>query len=314
MKKIKDTFISIFILLLGLFGIEIALRLINSDMSNYNIEMWKYAKELKTQDPILGHIHKKNKVATLQSVEIELNSLGMRSSEPMTEMKKILFLGSSISLGWGIENEDSYAEIVNKRLKTEGLNYQVLNASVGNYNTYRYIENFLQNQLATDPEIIVINYFLNDAEILPMGSGNLLLRNSELAASLTIAIKKMIANNNENLINHYNTLYKSQNPGFKLMEASLAKLAKYAKTKDIKVYLVLIPDVHYLENYPFLSIHERMKQVSMNKNFKFIDTYETLKGLNFNELQIIPGDSHPNEYGHKLIGDKLSTILISDLK
>jgi len=314
MKKIKDIFISISILFIGLIIIELALRLINSDMSNYDIEMWKYAKELKTQDPVLGHVHKKNKEATLQNIDIKLNSFGMRSPEPNPDKKKILFLGSSISLGWGIENENSYAEIVNNRLNEEDLNYQVLNASVGNYNTFRYIENFLRNQTAIDPDIIVINYFLNDAEILPMGSGNFLLKNSELAASLTIAVKKMIANNKESLDDHYNTLYKPENQGFRLMENSLAKLAKYAKTKDIKVYLVLIPDIHFLQDYPFLPIHNKMNAISQDYDFEFIDFYETLKGLNFDKLQIIPGDSHPNEYGHNLIGNKLSDVLISDLK
>ncbi len=314
MKKIKDIFISIIILFIGLFIVELTLRLINSDMSNYDIEMWKYAKELKTHDSVLGHVHKKNIEATLQNIEIKLNSLGMRSPEPIPNKKKILFIGSSISLGWGVENEKSYAEIVNNRLNEESLNYQVLNASVGNYNTFRYVENFLRNQTAIEPDIIVINYFLNDAEILPMGSGNFLLKNSELAASLTIAIKRMIANNKESLDEHYNALYNPENQGFLIMENSLAKLAQYVKTKDIKVYLVIIPDIHFLQDYPFLPIHNKMNAISQNYHFEFIDLYETLKGVNFDQLQIIPGDSHPNEYGHNLIGNKLSDVLISDLK
>ncbi len=314
MKKIKDILISITILLVGLLIVELTLRLINSDMRNYDIEMWKYAKELKTQDPVLGHVHKKNKEATLQNVEIKLNSQGMRSPEPNPDKKKILFIGSSISLGWGIENEDSYAEIVAKKLNEEALNYQVLNASVGNYNTFRYVENFLTNQTAIDPEIIVINYFLNDAEILPLGSGNFLLKNSELAASLTMAIKRMAANNNIDLRDHYNALYDQENKGFQIMENSLAKLAQYANTKGIKVYLVMIPDIHFLEDYPFLPVHNKMNVISERYGFEFIDLYSTLENVSFDQLQIIPGDSHPNEYGHEFIGNKLSDVLISDLK
>lgn len=314
MKKIKDILISILILFTGLIVVELALRLINSDMRNYDIEMWKYAKELKTQDPVLGHVHRKNKESTLQNVEIKLNSLGMRSPEPNADKKKILFIGSSISLGWGIENEESFAEIVNTRLKEESLNYQVLNASVGNYNTFRYVENFLRNQTAIDPEIIVINYFINDAEMLPMGSGNFLLKNSELAASLTIAIKKMLANKGEGLQEHYNALYDPDNEGYQIMENSLAKLAQYAKSNEIKVYLVIIPDIHFLQDYPFSAVHTKMKTISNNYGFEFIDLFDTLENINFDQLQIIPGDSHPNEFGHKLIGNKLSEVLILDLK
>lgn len=314
MKKIKDILISILILFIGLIVVELALRLINSDMRNYDIEMWKYAKALKTQDPVLGHVHKKNQESTLQNVKIKLNSLGMRSPEPNADKKKILFLGSSISLGWGIENKESFAEIVNTRLRDEGLNYQVLNASVGNYNTFRYVENFLRNQTAIDPEVIVINYFINDAEMLPMGSGNFLLKNSELAASLTIAIKKMLANKGEGLQEHYNALYDPDNEGYQIMENSLAKLAQYAKSNKIKVYLVIIPDIHFLQDYPFSAVHTKMKTISNNYGFEFIDLFDTLENINFDQLQIIPGDSHPNEFGHKLIGNKLSEVLILDLK
>ena len=52
----------------GLGVLEVALRVKNSSMRNYDIEMWRYAKELKvrSQNPALGHVHLKNKSALLQ--------------------------------------------------------------------------------------------------------------------------------------------------------------------------------------------------------------------------------------------------------
>ncbi len=35
-----------------------------------------------------------------------------------------------------------------------------------------------------EPTDIVVNYFVNDAEELPVGGGNMLLRNSQLAATV----------------------------------------------------------------------------------------------------------------------------------
>jgi hypothetical protein len=51
---------------------ELVLRIKNSSMKNYDIEIWRYAKELKTDspDPSLGREHVKNAAALLQSVEI----------------------------------------------------------------------------------------------------------------------------------------------------------------------------------------------------------------------------------------------------
>ena len=50
-------------------------------MNNYDIEMWRYSKELKIKTKDIGHVHQKNKFAILQNVEINLNSDGMRSYE-----------------------------------------------------------------------------------------------------------------------------------------------------------------------------------------------------------------------------------------
>ena len=56
-------------LAVALLAGELILRLQNSSMRNYNIEMWRYAKELKTPSapPELGHEHLRNASADLQS-------------------------------------------------------------------------------------------------------------------------------------------------------------------------------------------------------------------------------------------------------
>jgi lysophospholipase L1-like esterase len=315
MKKFKDILISIVILLIGIILIEITIRVINSDMRNYDIEMWKYAKNLKKKDSILGHTHRKNESTILQNVEIDLNSLGMRSEEPDPTKKKILFIGSSISLGWGVDKDSSYVGIFENQLKAENSDYQVLNASVGNYNTFRYVENFLRNQTTVNPEIMVVNYFINDVEMLPMGSDNWLLRNSALAASLNIAVKKIASTrNSDNLEEYYKHLYRSDNSGFKTMTNSLEKLSKYATDNNIKIYFAIIPDIHFLKNYPFLPLHNRIKNIAEGLNFQVIDFYSALKDIPFIKLQIIPGDSHPNSFGHRLIAKKLADSILPDLK
>jgi len=314
MKKFKEVLISIIILVVGLFFIEITIRVINSDMKNYDIEMWKYAKNLKKKDSVLGHTHRKNADAILQNVEIDLNSLGMRSEEPDPEKKKILFIGSSISLGWGVDKDSSYVGIFENQLKKEKADYQVLNGSVGNYNTFRYVENFLRNQNTVNPDIIVVNYFINDVEQLPMGSDNWLLRNSALTASLSIAVKKMTSSSGGDLESYYKRLYQPENPGFKTMTSSLRKLSEYASKNNTQIFFAIIPDIHFLKNYPFLSIHDKMKTIAEEFNFEVIDFYGSLRDISFEKLQIIPGDSHPNVYGHKLMATQLSDSILPEIK
>ena len=305
MKIIKIVFYQTLILVISIIMIEGIIRVVNSDMKNYDIEMWRYANELKTQDPILGHNHVSDKSSILQGVEIKLNSEGMRSDEFEINDKKILFLGSSISLGWGVEQKDSYPGIIQTKLLSDSINYKVLNGSIGNYNTFRYVNNFLSNQTDIEPKVIVINYFINDAETLPINSSNWLIKNSQLFATLTITYKKLFSKSGIDLKQYYNNLYKSDNQSFLEMKESLNKLSEYSKQRKIPVLLTVIPDIHFLEDYPFETIHKKLKSITEELGFEYHDLLPSLKGISFNELQIIQGDSHPNEKGHSKMAESL---------
>src|SRR5258708_35524149 len=111
MKFSKTTLFSIASLVLSLvvalLASEAILRAKNSSMKNYDIEMWRYARELKVKssDPALDFEHLKNKSAVLQNVEIRLNEWGFRG-DPVPpaspDKRRVLFLGASTKLGWGV--------------------------------------------------------------------------------------------------------------------------------------------------------------------------------------------------------------------
>tara|TARA_B100000767_G_scaffold221405_1_gene209880 strand:+ start:444 stop:1388 length:945 start_codon:yes stop_codon:yes gene_type:complete len=305
MKKIKTVLYQIFFLITSLVITEGVIRFINSDMKNYDIEMWRYANELKIQNPVLGHNHLTDKTAILQGVEIKLNSEGMRSNEFEINDKKILFLGSSISLGWGVKQDQSYPEIIQTKLSSDSINYKILNGSIGNYNTFRYINNFLSNQTDINPKVIVINYFINDAETLPINSSNWLIKNSQLFATITMTYKKIFSKSGFDIKHYYNDLYKDDNQSFLEMKESLNKLSKYSKRTNTPVLLTVIPDIHFLQDYPFETIHKKMKSISEELGFEYHDLLPSLKGIPFKKLQIIPGDSHPNVVGHYKMSQSL---------
>ena len=120
-----------------------------------------------------------------------MNSRGITSKNFDLNENKIIFLGSSISLGWGIENQYTYPELIQSKLSTELINYKVLNSSVGNYNTYRYVNNYLTNHTDINPQILVVNYFINDVEDLHIREPNWLLKNSQLAATIVMTLQKL---------------------------------------------------------------------------------------------------------------------------
>lgn len=314
-NAVFSAIILVICLVLGLGAGEAVLRIKNLSMQNYDIEMWRYAKELKTPsaDPALGHEHIKNSSALLQSVDIRTNEWGLRGG-PVVDMpaggRRILVLGASITLGWGVKEEDTLTSVLERKFAEKGEPVQVLNAGIGNYNAERYVKHFFHDLKDLKPTDIVVHYFLRDAEKLEAGGGNFFLRNSELAVTLWIAMNRLIGPQGEGSINdHYKAVYDTQSEGYKTMEASLRDLADYAKDNNIRLTLAMVPDVHNLENYPFTDIHQRMKSVAEGMGYRFVDLLPAFGTLSPEDVWAMPGDPHPNALGHKLMADALFPVL-----
>ena len=294
---------------------EVLLRLKNSSMNNYDIEMWRYAKELKRRspDPALDFDHVSAKSAVLQGIDIRLNEWGLRGN-PVSALpadgRRILLLGGSITLGWGVPEQDTLAAQLEKSLREAGQKVQVLNAGVGNYNAERYVSRFFKKHAQLQPSDIVVQYFLRDAEDLPPGGGNFLLRNSQLAVTLWIAYHRLFDKKGEQtLVEHYRKIYQHDAPGFLVMKAKLKELAEHARANRVRLYLAMTPDVHNLVDYKLAFVHDIMQQVASELGYTYIDLLPAMRGRKPEELFAMPGDPHPNALGHKLMAEALLPVV-----
>lgn len=93
------------------------------------------------------------------------------------------------------------------------------------------------------------------------------------------------------------------------MRAQLKKLADYARQNGIRIYLAMMPDVHNLTDYPFRNIHQKMEQISEEDGYTFIDLLPGFLNFKPEEIWAMPGDPHPNGYGHKIMADQLYPVL-----
>jgi lysophospholipase L1-like esterase len=320
----KNTLYSIALLALSvvvaLVISEGILRVKNSSMKNYDIEMWRYARELKikSSDPALDFEHLKNKSAVLQNVEIRLNEWGLRG-DPVPpaspDRRRILFLGASTTLGWGVREDDTVEQRLERELAAAGQPAEVLNAGVGNYNAERYVSRFLKQLTGLNPTDIVVQYFMRDAEDLPPGGGNILLRHSELAVTLWIAYHRLFDSAGEaNLVERYRKVYDPDQPGFVVMQRELRKLADYAQARGIRLYFMMTPDVHDLIDYKFTFVHDIMRKIAAQDGYVYVDLLPAMTGLRPEETWAMPGDPHPNASAHKLMADAIFPLLVQSTR
>jgi hypothetical protein len=309
----KNTLYSIALLaasvVVALVAGEAILRVKNSSMKSYDIEMWRYARELKVKssDPSLDFEHLKSKSAVLQNVEIRLNEWGLRG-DPVPpaspDKRRILFLGASTTLGWGVPEEDTVERRLERMLAAAGQPAEVLNAGVGNYNAERYVSRFLKQLAGLNPTDIVVQYFMRDAEALPPGGGNILLRHSELAVTLWIAYHRLFDRTGEaNLVERYRKVYDPDQAGFIVMQRELKTLADYARERGIRLYFMMTPDVHDLVDYKFTFVHDIMRKIAEQDGYVYVDLLPAMTGLRPEEIWAMPGDPHPNAFAHKLMAD-----------
>lgn len=319
-KKILFTIMSIALAVVFVLGAgEAVIRLKNMSMTNYDVEMWRYARELKTaaENPVLGHRHIPSKSAVLQSTEIRINAEGLRGPEitPLADGgRRILFLGSSITLGWGVPEDKIMTTLIADKFHAAGQDkVQVLNAGIGNYNAKRYVTYFFDDLAKLKPTDIVVHYFINDAETLEQGGGNFFIEHSQLALTMWIAANRFLFREGEaGIEKHYKDVYEPSAPGYMDMVASLTKLAEYAKKNGIRLYLAAVPDIHVLNNYPYTYIQDRMRDLSAKLGYRFIDLLPAFKGTEPKDLWAMPGDPHPNALGHERMADAIYPVLAAD--
>jgi lysophospholipase L1-like esterase len=300
--------------LVALGAAELVLRVKNSTMKNYDIETWRYAKELKvvSLDPDLGLEPARNASAILQSVEIRLNEWGLRGGpvrapEPK---RRILFLGGSIVLGWGVPEQDTISVRLQQLLQDEGEDAEVLNGGVANYNAERYVERFLTRLKGLNPTDIVVQYFLRDAEKLDPAGDNILLRHSEFALTTWIALSRLASRSgSQSPGDRYRDDYREDQPGYIEMKKKLKMLTDYTHSHGIRLYLAITPDVHDLPNYHSGFVHDRMKAIAGELGMQYIDFLPALEKRPPEELWTIPGDLHPNALAHHLMADALLPVI-----
>jgi len=317
MSKLKNFFTIIISLIFIFFLCEGILRLKNFIIPNYDIEMWKYAKVLKkkSSNPKIGHVHIKNKTTKLQKIEIKINNLGQRGKdinirEINNFQRRILVIGSSVTLGWGVKEDKIFTNIIQKMSEQKNQNWLVVNGGVGNYNTERYINNYIENWQDLNVTDIVVQFFVNDTEILKDNKVNFFTMHTHTGVMVWKFINALKSEfSPENIDSYYKKLYQDDFDGLKITVKELKNLNSHCVDKEINCVIVLTPDIHKLNPYKLKFINEKMKSIAKEINFKIYDLLPAFKNINGPELWNDYNDPHPNEFGHEILGKEIYKLL-----
>lgn len=300
---------------------ELACRTVLNSGTQYHIEMWKYAVQLKriSANPEIGHEHVPGGQARLMGAEVSINKDGLRDREhPKVKEPgdvRIMMLGDSTMFGWGVGQDETIAKHVEQTLNKDAPSAfaEVINTGVGNYNTAMEVAYFLERGIAFKPDIVVLNYFINDAEPTPVYRDvPWFARHSYAYAVLGGAWDgfKRRTEGAQDYKAYYAGLYSA--PGWERAQTAIAKLAETCRAQGIRLIVTQIPEMHELKPYAFPDVQQKVEAVAKANGAEYVDLLPAVENEDPASLWVTVPDPHPNARATKLMGEYLARYLAAN--
>lgn len=296
---------------------EITVRISYKYLKNYNMEMWRYASEMKQPLPYqrLPFHHYPDKEGFYYGVNLKINSLGLRDYEYSIKkpenVKRIIFLGDSFTFGWGVSLEKLFSKKVEEMLNRKGRKVEVINMGIGNYNSIMEVELFKRKGLMLDPDMVILMYFVNDTEPVPRVKSNIeyfMLKNSYFMAFLFDRLVKLktFFDKDFEWSKYYLSLYGQENSqNLDDNREAIRELIKICEISKIDLLIVNIPELRSLKEYQFQLATNYIEGLAEEENVAFLDLLPALVGHEAESLWVSPEDPHASELANGIIAEEI---------
>ena len=119
------------------------------------------------EDKDLGWRLKPNVEGEWGRTKVRINGKGLRGPELSYEkppgVRRILFLGDSVTFGFFVEYKNTFPLLTGKNIeKKTGFKVEVINAGVGGYSPWQHKEYWVREGHRYSPDLVIISFVLND--------------------------------------------------------------------------------------------------------------------------------------------------------
>lgn len=291
--------------LFTLVMLEIVVRVRDSVKASEEEKVWNGEKgflNVRSKNPRLVYEYNPNAKTDLFGTEVAINEHGYRdrsySETKPDHVIRIAIVGDSIAFGFRVNENEIYSKVLEKDLnRSFPGRFEVLNMGVAGYNTLQEIELLKTRGLRFDPDIIVLNYSLNDRELYADGGlTGYLMKTATFSHLFGLLRYKWIK-----------FLDKNTKIGMQQVVTGLDELKRISDAKKIPVAVIVHPI--FLDNWP-KGKHEEigwLGDLSKQRNFYFLDLSAAFAGKEFKSISI--DAMHPNVLGHQITAAALKNLL-----
>jgi hypothetical protein len=241
-----------------------------------------------------------------------VNSQGMRDKSKNLKNPRILFLGDSFTMGWGVEQRETFPYLVEK-----ALNKKSLNTGVSSYGTAR--ESIIASPYINDSlEFVVIQYCLNDYD----ENRQFIKNNFQLEISDFKTLRRTKINHLKSIkyrtfkhltgiayfVKHRTKLWvKNQHKSNLTLEPIAGKqFYKIIENMNLPEHVQIIAfslDLNQSTPY-FINQLSKIKEENNLENWHLIDFSEKLQKKHYYRL-----DGHLNKSGQEVVANEISKMI-----
>ena len=256
------------------------------------------------------------------------NAAGMRDRDYSVRKPagvfRVVLLGSSIDMGWGVATPDTYENRLEAWLNAEaerrGLirRFEVLNFSVAAYGPAQRYDVFHRRALAYQPDLVLLSATMLDPRLTEIHLGGLIKNRVDLkysffrqaVAEAGIDPERERAKTWEQLDRRNGFKAKVKEHFWTFADATVAALAADCRSLDIPLATLLVPRACRDDDIDARSLAvARQEAISARHDVPLIDLSATFDAVTPSQVEVAPGDDHPNPLGHRLLFDHLAASL-----
>ncbi len=346
-------------LLVGLVLVEFSLHLFSFMNESGEIKIFNDTEQNITKyDSILGWTlvpsSKARSISTEFDLTYRINKQGFRderSYEPnrVPGTKRVIVFGDSFTFGWGVENNKTFAKVLERET-----GYDILNFGVFGYDVGQYYLSLRDNGLGYDPDVVIYNVHIgNDIEdvilehpyqspkfkpYFKVENGELVLKNVPVpldnneiqAGNIDYRVKNVSFYNNVKWLLSLKTVLLGKNLLKQNFYPFLVKLELVksiedydenfliidkllVKTKELlgdrMLLVTIIPSKNIKYNYLEKQFGEKLAGILEERNIPYVNLIPIISEEGRFHLQ---KDGHFNERGHTLVAEALARLFIGE--
>jgi len=291
--------------------------------------------------PNTGYKLKPNQMSTYTlDKPVDTNSVGFRDHEwqqpkPLDQIR-VMILGDSLTFGNGVRGEDTYPKVLERQLRSEFRNIEVLSAAVQGWATHHEARFFQKEGIVYDPDIVVIGFYINDfASAPPASEGShlteegrwegrpswirwlpykylFLIKRSALVTYLRVRVAPALLNppdRNTKLLE--NNIHLGSDKDILDTWSYILAIKALCDKKGADLILASIPSVNFFRipkgSVKYISF---LRERSQKHGIDFIDlSRDFWEERTVERFYLYPWDGHLSPAGHALVARQLAPLI-----